>query len=146
MASSSQHFSFFYIYLEKSVCYFAKKFKADPLMTLLLTHTCRPLGGSDGKASACNAGDLGSIPGLEDSLEKEVATHSNILAWRNPWTEERGGLQSMEFSRPEYWSGWPFPSAGDLPNPEMEPSSPALQVASLPAEPQGELLRKQGDA
>ena len=36
-------------------------------MTLLLTHTCRPLGGSDGKASACNAGDLGSIPGLERS-------------------------------------------------------------------------------
>ena len=43
----------------------------------------------------------------------------------------------MEFSRPEYWSGWPFPSPGDLPNPGIKPSSPTLQVDSLPAEPQG---------
>ena len=41
----------------------------------------------------------------------------------------------MEFSKPEYCSGWPFPSPGDLPNPGMEPRSPALQVDSLPAEP-----------
>ena len=34
--------------------------------------------------------------GQEDPLEKEMATHSNILAWRIPWTEEPGGLQSME--------------------------------------------------
>ena len=43
----------------------------------------------------------------------------------------------MEFSRPEYWSGQPFPSPGDLPNPGIEPSSPALQVNYLLAEPQG---------
>ena len=43
----------------------------------------------------------------------------------------------MEFSRPEYWSGWPFPSPGDLPNTGIEPRSPALQADSLPAEPQG---------
>ena len=43
----------------------------------------------------------------------------------------------MEFSRPEYWSGQPFPSPGDLPNPGIEARSPALQVDSLPAEPQG---------
>ena len=52
-------------------------------------------GGSDGKASAYNAGDLGSIPGLEDPLEKEMATHPSILAWRIPRTEEPGGLQPM---------------------------------------------------
>ena len=46
-------------------------------------------------------------------------------------------MQSMEFSRSEYWSGWPFPSPGDLPNPGIKPRSPALQVDSLPAEPQG---------
>ena len=46
-------------------------------------------------------------------------------------------VQSMEFSRPEYWSGQPFPSPGDLPNPGIEPRTPTLQVASLPAEPQG---------
>ena len=39
------------------------------------------------KRSACNAGDLGLIPGLGRSSEKEMATHSSILAWRSPWTE-----------------------------------------------------------
>ena len=43
----------------------------------------------------------------------------------------------MESSRPEYWSGQPFPPPGDLPNPGIEPRSPALQADSLPAEPQG---------
>ena len=46
-------------------------------------------------------------------------------------------VQSMEFSRPAYWSGLPFPSPGDLPNPGIEPRSPALQEDSLPAEPPG---------
>ena len=45
--------------------------------------------------------------------------------------------KSMEFSRPVYWSGEPFPSQGDLPNPGIETRSPALQADSLPAEPQG---------
>ena len=45
----------------------------------------------------------------------------------------------MEFSRPEYWSQYPFPSPGDLPNPGIKPRSPALQADSLPAEPQGRL-------
>ena len=43
----------------------------------------------------------------------------------------------MKFSRPEYWSGQPFSSSGDLPNPGVEPGSPALQADFLPAEPQG---------
>ena len=46
-------------------------------------------------------------------------------------------MQSMEFSRQEYWNGYPFPSPGDLPNPGMERRSPALQANSLPPEPQG---------
>ena len=43
-------------------------------------------------------------------------------------------IQSLEFSRPEYWSGQPFPSPGNLPNPGIEPRSSALQVDSLPTE------------
>jgi len=43
----------------------------------------------------------------------------------------------MEFSRQEYWSGLPFPSPGDLPDPGIELRSPALQADSLPSEPQG---------
>ena len=42
-----------------------------------------------------NAGALGYIPGWEDLLEREMATHSSILAWEIPWTEKPGGLQSM---------------------------------------------------
>ena len=49
-------------------------------------------GGSDGKESACNAGDQSLIPGKEDPLEKGMTTHSSILAWRIPWTEESGRL------------------------------------------------------
>ena len=42
--------------------------------------------------------------------------------------------KSLELSRPEHWSGWPFPSPGDLPNPGIEPGSPASQADSLPTE------------
>ena len=54
------------------------------------------------------------------------------LTLYNPWT-----IQSVEFSRPEYWSGQPFPSPGDLPDPAIKPGFSALQADSLPAEPQG---------
>ena len=47
------------------------------------------------KNSPAGAGDMSLIPGSEDPLEKEMATHSNILTWRIPWTEEPRGLQSM---------------------------------------------------
>ena len=59
-------------------------------------------GGSDGKESACNAGDQSSIPGLGRSLEKEMATHSSVLAWRIPGTGEPGGLLSMGSHRVGY--------------------------------------------
>ena len=47
----------------------------------------------------CNVGDPGGLPGLERSLEEKMATHSNILAWRIPWTEEPGGLQFLGLER-----------------------------------------------
>ena len=47
---------------------------------------------------------------------------------------------SVGFSRPEYWSGEPFPSPGDLPNPGIEHRSPTLQVDSLPSEPPGSIM------
>ena len=56
-------------------------------------------GGSDGKESAYNEGDLGSIPGLGRSPGGATATHSSILAWRVSWTEEPGGLQFMGSQR-----------------------------------------------
>ena len=53
------------------------------------------LGGSVVKNPPASAGDVGSIPGSGRSPEKEMASHSSILAWEVPWTEEPGGLQSM---------------------------------------------------
>ena len=66
--------------------------------TLLNTHyidigECYPRWLS-GKESACRAGDADSFPESEDPLEEGMATHSSILAWRIPWTEEPGRLQS----------------------------------------------------
>ena len=51
------------------------------------------------KDSTCNAGDPGLIPGLGDPLEKGMGTHSSILAWKIPRTEEPGGLQFMALQR-----------------------------------------------
>ena len=52
-----------------------------------------------------------------------------------PWTAAYQAPLSMEFSRQEYWSGLPFPSPGDLPDPGIEPGSPASQADALPSEP-----------
>ena len=55
-----------------------------------------------GKESTCTAGDTGNtglIPGLGRSSEERMATHSSILAWEIPWTEEPGGLQSIGSQR-----------------------------------------------
>ena len=57
-----------------------------------------------------------------------------------PWTVAYQAPPSMEFSRQEYWSGLPFPSPGDLPDPGMEPRSPTLQADALPSEPPGKPL------
>ena len=56
-------------------------------------------GGSEGKASACDVGDPGSIPGSGRSPGERMAIHSSILAWRIPGTEEPGGLQSTGSQR-----------------------------------------------
>ena len=60
-----------------------------------------PFPNSDGSEATCSAGAAGLIPGSEDPLEEGTATHSSILAWRTPWTEEPGGLQSVGSDMPE---------------------------------------------
>ena len=56
------------------------------------------------------------------------------LTLATPWTVACQAPLSMGFSRQEYWTGLPFPSPGDLPDPGIEPGSPALQADSLPYE------------
>ena len=60
-----------------------------------------------------------------------------------PWTVAHQAPPSMEFSRWEYWSGLPFPSPGDLPNPGIKPQSPTLQADALPSEPPGNPLESE---
>ena len=67
----------------------------------------------------------------------EVKSLSRVWLFATPWTVAYQALLSMGFSRQEYWSGLPFPSPGDLPNPGIEPGSPALQTDALPSEPPG---------
>ena len=65
---------------------------------IILYHSFSFPGGTVAKnlpASAGHTRHAGSIPGLEDLRELEMATHSSILAWKIPWTLEPGGLQSM---------------------------------------------------
>ena len=68
---------------------------------------------------------------------------SRVRLFATPWTVARQAPLSMGFSRQEYWSGLPFPSPGDLPNPGIEPGSPVLQADALPSEPPGNHIRDQ---
>ena len=70
------------------------------------------------------------VLGQEDSLEKETAMDSSILAWEIPWTVAHQAPLSTGFSRQEYWSRWPCSTPGDLPDPGMGPeflASPVLE-------------------
>ena len=72
---------------------------------------------------------------VKRSVSLSVVSHVWLFAI--PWTAAPQAPLSMEFSRPEYWSGLPFPSSGHLPNPKIESASPALQADTLPSEPPG---------
>ena len=68
----------------------------------------------------------------------EVKALSRVQLSATPWIVAHQAPPSMGFSRQEYWSGLPFPSPGDLPDPGIEPGSPAFQADALTAEPPGQ--------
>ena len=70
-------------------------------------------------------------------MKVKLLSHARLFAI--PWTVAHQAPPSMGFSRQEYWSGLPFPSPGDLPNPGTEPGSPALQADALTSETPGTL-------
>ena len=76
---------------------------------------------------------------MNDGLRSEVKSFSRVCLFATPWTIAYQAPLSMGFSRQEYWSGLPFPSPGDLPDPGIKPRSPALQADTLPSEPPGKL-------
>ena len=65
---------------------------------------------------------------------------SRVRLFVTPWTVAYQAPPSMGFSRQQCWSGLPFPSPGDLPDPGIEPGSPGLQADALPSEPPGKPL------
>ena len=67
----------------------------------------------------------------------KVKSFSRVRLFVTPWTVAYQAPQSMEFSRQEYWSGLPFHSPGDLPNPGIKSGSPALQADALSSKPPG---------
>ena len=67
----------------------------------------------------------------------KVKLLSRVRLFATPWTVAYQAPLSMRFSRQECWSGLPFPSPGDLPDPGIEPGSPALQADALLSEPPG---------
>ena len=74
-------------------------------------------------------------------MKVKVKSLSRVQLFVTPWTVAYQAPPPMRFSRQEYWSGLPFPSPGDLPDPGIEPGSAALQADSLPSEPPGKPLR-----
>ena len=68
---------------------------------------------------------------------KEMKSLSRVQLFATPWTVDHQAPLSMGFSRQEYWSGLTFSSPEDLPDPGIEPGSPALQADALPSEPPG---------
>ena len=73
-------------------------------------------------------------------VKVKVKSLSNVQLFETPWTVAYHASPSMGFSSQEYWSGLPFPSAGDLPDPGIKLRSPAFQADALPTEPPGKLL------
>ena len=67
----------------------------------------------------------------------KVKSLSRVRLFATPWTVAYQAFPSMGFSRQEYWSGLPFPSPGDLPDPGIGPGSPALEAGALTSEPPG---------
>ena len=70
-------------------------------------------------------------------MKVKVKSLSRVRLFATPWTVAYHALPSMGFSRKEYWSGLPFPSPEDLPNPGIKLGSPALQADTLTSEPPG---------
>ena len=70
-------------------------------------------------------------------VKVKVKSLSCVQLFATPWTVAYQAPPSMGFSRQEYWSGLPFPSPGDLPDPGIEPGSPALEADTLTSEPPG---------
>ena len=79
-------------------------------------------------------------------FEGEGKLLSHVRLFATPWTVTYQASPSIGFSRQEYWSGLPFPSPGDLPDPGIKPRSPTLEADALTSEPPGKPVVKKNVA
>ena len=84
-------------------------------------------------------------PSQREAVYAEVKSFSRVRLFATPWTVAYQAPPSLGFSRQEYWSGLPFLSPGDLPNPGIEPGSPAFHADALTSEPPGKPKRHRWD-
>ena len=122
-----RHFSSYLDKCLKSICFSFSPYLVQTLniSLLLQQHTLSPFG-------------LNLLLLILLLLVKvKVKSLSRVRLFVTPWTVACQAPPSMRFSRQEYWSGLPFPSPGDLPNPGIKPMSPALQADALTSEPPG---------
>ena len=82
---------------------------------------------------------------LSEIQHRLVKLLSHVRLFVTTWTVDHQAPPSMGFPRQECWSGLPFPSSGDLPDPGIKPGPPALQADSLSSEPPGESAHGKGD-
>ena len=108
--------------------------RLKPIQKHPLPMTLRQLGGFLGITGYCHIW----IPGYGELGGGLVTKSCPTLA--TPWTVACQAPLFMGFPRQEYWSGLPFPSTGDLPNPGNKPRSPALWEDALTSEPPGQLI------
>ena len=87
-------------------------------------------------------GWMSQIYTINERKKVKVKLLSHVRLFVIPWTVIHQASLSMGFSRQEHWSRLPFPPPGDLPNPGIEPRSPALQTDNLPSEPPGKPERR----
>ena len=104
--------------------------KCEHFQGLLLYKWCSTYSGSIYNGSTYNSSTY-----KFSTLKVKVKSISCIWLSATPWAIDYQASSSMGFSRQEYWSGLPFPSPGDLPDPGIEPRSPTLQADGLPSEP-----------
>ena len=111
---------------------------------------CLHVSAGESRMSVCMSPDWSTDPfpfpdcfsaailrGFSGSVKVKVKLLSRVWLFATLWTVAYQATPSVGFSRQAYWSGLPFPSPGDLPNPGIEPRSPTLQAHALPSEPPG---------
>ena len=110
------------------------------LFTMLITPFYIPIGAYE--SPTCFTSSLtvaGQSFQISHSNREHVYVHalSHVQLFVNPWTIARQAPLSMEYSRQEYWTGLPFPTPGNLPDPGIKPESPALAGRFYAPEPPG---------